>query len=196
MAATLLSYLLDSLVSQLAHMTTWFMPLHSKEDFQTSSPKLRGSSFTGARSPVATTTPPVASVIERGSGRATASPNPYPPPSVPNAPPAPDRASDYSRPLRHVPCRPARTCVSRTLFRFLPRPSAAVEAVIFQFQVWISYHTLIQRKLNASIRIPNASHCRHGTSTTTKSVTTRQRSTRLSLALHAELSPAISRSWI
>ena len=28
----LLSYLLDSLVSQL----TWFMPLHSKEDFQTS----------------------------------------------------------------------------------------------------------------------------------------------------------------
>ncbi len=28
----LLSHLLDSLVSQL----TWFMPLHSKEDFQTS----------------------------------------------------------------------------------------------------------------------------------------------------------------
>ena len=47
----LLSYLLDSLVSQLAHVTTWFMPLHSKEDFQTSSTKLRGHPVSGARSP-------------------------------------------------------------------------------------------------------------------------------------------------
>src|SRR5258708_34360690 len=37
----LLSYLLDSLVSQL----TWFMSLHSMEDFQTSCAKLRETSL-------------------------------------------------------------------------------------------------------------------------------------------------------